>query len=113
MFTDIVIPEENTNDNKVSNEKEEKNKEIKIEVLNGTTSKTVLETVKEKLEALGYKVTKTGNTSSTDKSIIINRTMQSKIVEEDLEKELGIKNIKNSSSNSKVDFTIIIGKDYE
>ncbi len=113
LFTDIVIPEENTNDNNVSNENEEKNKEIKIEVLNGTTSKTVLETVKEKLEALGYKVTKTGNTSSTDKSIIINRTMQSKIVEEDLEKELGIKNIKNSSSNSKVDFTIIIGKDYE
>ena len=104
LFTDIVL---------VAYENEEKNKEIKIEVLNGTTSKTVLETVKEKLEALGYKVTKTGNTSSTDKSIIINRTMQSKIVEEDLEKELGIKNIKNSSSNSKVDFTIIIGKDYE
>ncbi len=114
LFTDIAISNENTNtvgeNDNVNNTKE---KEITIELLNGTTSETILEKVKQKLKEAGYTVTKTGNTTLTEKSVIINRTMQSKIVEEDLQKELGIKNIKSSSSNAKVDFTIIIGKDYK
>lgn len=115
LFTDEVITDENVNtiDNNISNENDDKSKEIKVELLNGTASETVLEEVKQKLKKAGYNVTKTGNTSSTEKSVIINRTMQSTIVEEDLSKQLEIKNIKSSSSNNKVDFTIIIGKDYK
>lgn len=115
LFTDEVITDENVNtiNNNISNENDDKSKEIKVELLNGTASETVLEEVKQKLKKAGYNVTKTGNTSSTEKSVIINRTMQSTIVEEDLSKQLQIKNIKSSSSNNKVDFTIIIGKDYK
>lgn len=115
LFTDEVIADENVNtiNNNTSNQDEEKSKEIKVELLNGTTSETALEEVKQKLKNAGYNVTKTGNTSLTEKSVIINRTMQSTIVEEDLEEQLQIKNVKSSSSNNKVDFTIIIGKDYK
>lgn len=115
LFTDIVTSDENVNtiNNNTSNENDEKTKEIKVELLNGTTSETALEEVKQKLKKAGYNVTKTGNTTLTEKSVIINRTMQSTIVEEDLSEQLQIKNIKSSSSNSKVDFTIIIGKDYK
>lgn len=115
LFTDIVTSDENVNtiNNNTSNENDEKTKEIKVELLNGTTSETTLEEVKQKLKKAGYNVTKTGNTSLTEKSVIINRTMQSTIVEEDLSEQLQIKNIKSSSSNNKVDFTIIIGKDYK
>lgn len=115
LFTDIVTSDENVNtiNNNTSNENDEKTKEIKVELLNGTTSETTLEEVKQKLKKAGYNVTKTGNTTLTEKSVIINRTMQSTIVEEDLSEQLQIKNIKSSSSNSKVDFTIIIGKDYK
>lgn len=115
LFTDIVTSDENVNtiNNNTSNENDEKTKEIKVELLNGTTSETTLEEVKQKLKKAGYNVTKTGNTTLTEKSVIINRTMQSTIVEEDLSEQLQIKNIKSSSSNNKVDFTIIIGKDYK
>lgn len=115
LFTDIVTSDENVNtiNNNTSNENDEKTKEIKVELLNGTTSETALEEVKQKLKKAGYNVTKTGNTTLTEKSVIINRTMQSTIVEEDLSEQLQIKNIKSSSSNNKVDFTIIIGKDYK
>ena len=95
-----------TSDNKQSN------KEIKIELLNGTGSDTILEKVKQKLTKAGYTVSKTGNTTTTSSSLIINRTMQSKTVVEEIKNTVGIKNVNSSSNNSKVDFTIIIGKDY-
>lgn len=113
LFTDIEIIEDNTNMIEGTNADDTSEKEIKIELLNGTTSETILDKVKQKLKDAGYTVSKTGNTSATEKSVIINRTMQSEIVEEDLSEELGIKNVKSSSSNNKVDFTIIIGKDYK
>lgn len=115
LFTDIVIQDTNTNtiDGNITSENDEKNTEIKIELLNATGSNTTLEKVKQKLTEKGYSVTKTGNTNSASSSVIINRTMQSKIVEEDLKDILNIEKINNNSSNSNVDFTIIIGKDYE
>ena len=58
-------------------------------------------------------MSKTGKTSSTATSIIINRTMQSKTIVEEIKDILGINQTNNSSNNSKVDFTIIIGKDYK
>lgn len=115
LFTDIVMQDTSTNkiDGNITSENDDKNKEIKIEVLNATGSNTTLEKVKQKLTAEGYSVTKTGNTNSASNSVIINRTMQSKIVEEDLKNILNIEKVNNNSSNSNVDFTIIIGKDYK
>lgn len=118
MFSDKIIENkeitntiEGTNTNTI--ESTANNKEIKIELLNGSNSDTKLDEVKNKLIRAGYSVTKTGVTTSTAKSVIINRTMQTETVKKDLESILGITNVNNSSNNSKVDFTIIIGKDYK
>lgn len=86
---------------------------IKVEILNGTGSEEVIEKVKTKLEKEGYVVSKTGTTSLTNTSVIINRTMQTKTIVEEIKDILGIKQSNNSSNNSKVDFTIILGKDYK
>ena len=114
LFTDIV-PEgsvinkiEGTNSNE-----EHKEEKIRIELLNGTGESEKLEEVKQKLIKEGYDVAKAGNTNNTSNSVIINRTMQSKNIEEDLKEILNIQKINNNSNNSNVDFTIIIGKDYE
>ena len=124
LFTDI-IPEETTDalestntiveeeiSNTTTNQTSTKENSIKVEILNGTGSDTILEDVKAKLTKEGYTVTKSGNTSSTSTSLIINRTMQSKTIESELKDILGITRVNNSSNNSNVDFTIIIGKDY-
>ena len=115
LFTDVIIQETtNTIDGtNITGEDIQTSKEVKIELLNGTGSDSILEEVKEKLENAGYEVTKAGTTSATSNSIIINRTMQSTIVEEDIKQILGIDTVNKSSNNSKVDFTIIIGKDYK
>lgn len=117
LFTDITIEDnvvntiEGTNTNTI--DEEQTNTEIKIELLNGTGSERTLEDVKKQLIKQGYNVIKTGTTSITSNTVIINRTNQSTIVEEDLKQILNVKNVNKSSNNSKVDFTIIIGKDYK
>lgn len=115
LFTDIQIQEQNTNTMENTNivEENEVTDEIKIELLNGTNSDSILDKVKKKLTEKGYSITKTGNTNSASSSLIINRTMQSKIVEEDLKDILNIQKVNSNSNNSNVDFTIIIGKDYK
>ena len=117
LFTDIVVEEQTTNTIEGTNtnviDERQTNIEIKIELLNGTGSDNILEEVKKELTKQGYNVTKTGTTTLTSSSVIINRTMQSSIVEEDLKEILNVQNVNKSSNNSKVDFTIIIGKDYK
>ena len=90
-----------------------KNSTIKIELLNGTSSDTVLDEMKEKLEKEGYTVSKTGKTNEVSTSIVVNRTMQSKTIIEEIKDIVGISKSESSSNNSKVDVTIIIGKDYK
>ena len=87
---------------------------IKIEILNGSDSKTKFNKAKEALEDLGYEVTTTPNNSTTSKSTIINKTgVDSKYIDQ-IKQKLGVENISSGSVSSKnVDITIIIGKDYE
>lgn len=117
LFTDVEVIQEETNIIEETNTKTESNsvseKQITVELLNGTASETVLNEVKQKLKNAGYTVTKTGNTTQTANTTIINRTMQTKKIEEDLKDILGANSVNNSSSNANVDFTIIIGKDYK
>ena len=115
LFTDIKVEDKVTNTIEGTNivQDEQTSKEIKIELLNGTGSDSVVEEVKKELTKQGYSVIKTGTTSVTSNSIIINRTMQSSIIEEDLKEILNIQKVNKSSNNSNVDFTIIIGKDYK
>ena len=118
LFTDKIVEEENneesTSTNTIDGENTTKeSKEVTIELLNGTGNKEILTEVKENLKEKGYVVSKSGTTSSTDKTTIINRTSQSNQKSKDIKQLLGVRTITSGSDNTKVDFTIIIGKDYK
>ena len=88
-------------------------KEITVELLNGSGDKSKAEKAKKLLENAGYKVKKTGSTSTIAKTVITNK----KDVTDDnlrgIKETLGTGNIStNKSSTSLVDVSIIIGKDF-
>ena len=92
------------------------NSSIKIEVLNGTSDGKVLQEVVNKLKEEGYNVSRTGTTTSTSKTVIANKKDVSTTAMNDIKEILGTGTISDSSvggSSSKVDITIIIGKDYQ
>lgn len=87
---------------------------IKIEILNGSGSDKKLTEVKKQLTAKGYTISKSSNTTSTAKTIIINKTKVDSKFEDNIKEILGVGNISTSlASSSNVNITIIIGKDYE
>lgn len=92
---------------------QEKNSNIKISILNGTSDEMNLNNLKSLLEESGYTVVSTGNTTKTEKTAIINRTNQENSVCESLKNTVGVGIMSNSgTSKNGVDFTIIIGSDY-
>lgn len=94
-------------------EEQEKNANIKINILNGTDDDTNMKNVENLLRESGYTVTSTGITTSMKTTTIINRTNQDEGISNELKEIIGIGVISNSnSSDSEVDFTIIIGSDY-
>lgn len=115
--------QENTISNEVANEIQTGNtnktsseintqKEFKIEILNGTGSQTKLNQAIDQLEAQGYEVAKKGNTNITSSTTIINRTNNSKQDEDSIIALLGTGDAITGEDNAKVDFTIILGRDY-
>lgn len=115
LFTDKVIVEEegaNTITNEITSG-ENNEKGMTIELLNGTDNDEVLAEVKEKLREEGYTITKSGTTTATAKTTIVNRTSQSNSIAKDIKTIVGAGNITSGSNNTKVDFTVIIGNDYE
>ena len=90
------------------------NSKIKIELLDGSGNTTLFSKAKKAIEKEGYKIEKTGTTTSTSKTTIINKNSLSSDTLSELKDLLGVGNISNSnSSTNKVDVTIIIGKDYK
>ena len=90
------------------------NSKIKIELLNGSGDKTLLNKVAKELRAEGYNVYKTGTTTTTSKTTIVNKTAVKSEIVEDIKDVLGVGNISSSvSSSSTVDVRIVIGKDYK
>lgn len=85
---------------------------LKIEILNGSGNKQNLTTVTNLLKESGYTISKSGTTTSTSKTTIINRTAQTEETENNLKNILKTENVNNGDDNKEVDFTIIIGKDY-
>ena len=78
------------------------------------TINKVANTFLDNLENAGYKVTRTGSTNTTSKTTIINKKNVKDRTVQDIKKVLGAGSISTSeSSSSKVDITIIIGKDYK
>ena len=86
---------------------------ITVEILNGTDNKALLSSIRTKLRKAGYDVIMSGTTESTEKTSIINRTNHSKDISNDIKDTIGAGTIKTGSDNSNVDYTIIIGNDYE
>ena len=103
-----------SNDEKTSDISKKEVSQIKIELLNGTGSSSILTEVKKLLTAKGYKVTKTSTTTGTSKTTIINKTDIDTKYTDNIKEILEVGNVSASSvSSSNVDITIIIGKDYK
>ena len=89
--------------------------DIELEVLNGSGSNSILEKAVEQLKNAGYKVTRTGTTNTTSKTTIINKKDTKETLLKNIKETLGIGDIESSEeaeTTSKVDVTVIIGKDY-
>lgn len=88
--------------------------DIKIEVLNGSGISSNLQSAVTDLAEAGYNVTRTGTTNTTSKTCIINKKNVNNTYLTTMKEVLETGTIQNSqSSSSKVDVTIIIGKDYK
>ena len=100
-----------TNTNSTSTQKTKAN--LKIEVLNGSGVSKNLQKVVDELEGAGFKVTRTGSTNTTSKTVIMDKKNTSDSILNNIKTTIGIGNIQNGeSSSSKVNVVIIIGKDY-
>ena len=119
LFSDRIYEEEevnpedaNTIDGTTANA-EEPDERTTVELLNGTGNKEALAKAKEELKQAGYNVVKSGETSETEKTMIINRTKQASSISKDIKSAIGSGTITSGSDNSKVDYTVILGQDYE
>lgn len=111
---------ENTNtigntigDKTATSENNKEKSEIKIELLNGSGNSNNLSKATNLLKQKGYNITKIGNTSSVSKTTIVNKTNQKTSILNDLKDILKVGTISKKSDNSKVDYTITLGKDYK
>lgn len=90
------------------------NSKIKIELLNGSGDKTLLSKATKELKAEGYNVYKTGTTTATSKTIIVNKTAVKNDIVNDVKDILGVGDISSkTSTSSTIDIQIVIGKDYK
>ena len=92
---------------------DKKASEIRIEVLNGSTSKSNLTKVTDELKNKGYNVVKTGVTATTSKTKIINKTNNSSNSSSKIKAILGVGTITTETQSGNIDYTIIIGKDFK
>lgn len=87
--------------------------DIVLEVLNGSGNSSNLQKAVNQLKGAGYKVTRTGSTNTMAKTTIINKKDVKETILKNMKDVIGIGTIETSeSTSSKVDVTIIIGKDY-
>ena len=108
-----TVSEGESKDGETSDETQSIDKsEIYIEVLNGSGSSTNLSEVVADLKAAGYKVEKTGKTTVTSKTAIINRGEVSDDITEDIKNILDTGSISSGQSSGNTDVTIILGTDY-
>ncbi len=113
---DIEETEETTEGNTTSNETTESKtskSDITLEVLNGSGDSKKLQQVVNQLKGAGFKVTRTGSTSTISKTTITNKKNVKEALLKNIKDVMGTGTITTSeSSSSKVDVTIIIGRDY-
>ena len=103
-----TIDGNNISSGEISNETDT----IKVELLNGSGSSSKLNEATAELEAKGFEVVQSGNTSSTGNTTIIDRSNLSESNVGKLEEIFGTSNISSGDESQTVDVTIIIGTDY-
>jgi len=84
-----------------------------IQILNGSGDASNLEKVVKQYKEQGYNILKVGNTTTTKKSTIINRTKQSDEDADKIKNILGTGTVSSGKKSGNIDFTITIGKDYK
>lgn len=105
---------DNESSNSVNDTTSSSKANIKIEVLNGSGVSKNLQTVVTELTNSGYQVTRTGTTNATSKTVVINKKDVKDSLVKDIKEVLGVGSIQDSkTTSSKVDVTIIVGKDYK
>ena len=122
MFYGIEETEEGTTEGNTTNATNSTSKttsnnvsksDIKIEVLNGSGVSKNLQKAVDQLEGAGFKVSRTGSTNTTSKTIITDKKNTPTTMLNSMKKAIGTGEIKEGqSSSSKVNVVIIIGKDY-
>lgn len=91
-----------------------KNGDIKVEILNGTGDSSNLQKAVNQLTNKGFNVAKTGTTNTTSKTIVVNKKSVNSTIISEIKDILDVGVVQNSqSTSSKVDVTVIIGKDYK
>ena len=85
---------------------------VNVEVLNGSGSNTNLSEFVAELKSAGYNVNKTGKTTTTSKTAIINRGEVSEDIIKDIKKILATGSATSGNSSGNTDVTIILGTDY-
>ena len=114
LFYDRDIQENQTENGEEETTNTISKADIKLEVLNGSGNATNLQNAIKELEGAGYKVARTGTTNTTSKTTIVNKTEIKDNILKNMKEVLGTGTISSSQiDNSKVDVTIIIGKDYK
>jgi len=109
-----VLDEKNSNSITSNSSASSTSSSLKIEVLNGSGESKKLQSVVDELTDAGYKVTRTGSTNATAKTMIINKKNIRDTILQDIKEILGTGSISDSaSSSSKIDITVIVGKDYK
>ena len=93
---------------------QEANAKIKVKILNGTTDENNLTNMQNLLKESGYTIDSVGTTSKTTTTTIINRSNRTDEIANKLKETIGVGMIANSTKekDSSIDFTIIIGDDY-
>ncbi len=103
----------NTIGNTITGTSSKEDAKIKIELLNGSGNEKNLTKAVERLEQKGYEIVKKGNTKTTAKTTIINRSNQEDKISKKLKQDLKAGTISKKYNNSQVDYTITLGKDYK
>ena len=87
---------------------------INIEILDGSGNSKNLTKVTNALKEKGYKIYKTGTTSTTSKTVIIDKLDLSSEITSDIKETIGTGILQSSSpEEDKIDMTIIIGTDFD
>lgn len=104
----------NTTNNEIKTNETSNNSNIKIELLNGSGDGTLLTKATKALKEQGFNVYKTGTTTITSKTTIVNKKAVKEEVTTNIKNLLGVGNVSSSTStSSSVDVTVVIGKDYK